>query len=148
MALKADFYKEIFENEKKWIELLDKNLLNAIYCGFSLKPFYLKKKEELEIEYNLTHNNMLAEMLTVINGIVFKIEKLEEEYKESKSVNIKSLLPFFLTSKMNNSNQDIKRVDVLKMQRDVLKREMNKIKPVEIEDYAYDDFPEDYKKVI
>ena len=46
MALRQDFYTEIFEQEKKWIELINSKLLNSVYCKYILQPFYLDKKKE------------------------------------------------------------------------------------------------------
>ena len=39
MALKNNFYDEIFEEEKKWIDLINSNLLNSIYFKHELKPY-------------------------------------------------------------------------------------------------------------
>ena len=43
MALRQDFYTEIFEQEKKWIELINSKLLNSIYCKYMWQLFYLEK---------------------------------------------------------------------------------------------------------
>ena len=48
MPLSNAFYIEVFAKEQKWIELIDKGLLNSISCMYELKPFYLEKKKQLE----------------------------------------------------------------------------------------------------
>lgn len=105
MALKNDFYSEIFNNEKKWTELINQNLLNSIYCNLTLKPFYLKKRNEIMEEYTLTNNQILNEVLFIIENILRKIEYFTVQYNNSKEVDIKELLPLFLINQMSNTNQ-------------------------------------------
>ena len=47
MALKNNFYEEIFLKEQEWISMINNNLLNSIYCSLVLKPFYVQKRDEL-----------------------------------------------------------------------------------------------------
>ena len=75
MALKNDFYTEIFNNEKRWVELINRNLLNSIYCNLVLKPFYLQKKSELELEYNLTKNRIIGQIILIIENIINQIRR-------------------------------------------------------------------------
>ena len=63
MALRSDFYNEIFSKEKKWMELINSGLMNPIYCNLELRPFYLEKKQEIEEEYKVTNNQMLSQVL-------------------------------------------------------------------------------------
>lgn len=105
MALKKNFYNEIFEQEQKWIEFIDNNLLNSIYCDLSLKPFYTKKRNELEIEYKSNRNIILGQVLILIDNIINQIDLLNEEYKKLNSVDIKTLMPLFLINQMNNISQ-------------------------------------------
>lgn len=102
MALKDNFYNEIFEKEQKWIELINLNLLNSIYCNLTLKPFYLDKKSELEREYNKVNNEIMRQIISIINNIINKIDIYNMQYKNNEFVDIKSLIPLFLMTQMNN----------------------------------------------
>ncbi len=152
MALKDNFYNEITENEKKWIELIKDNLLNVVYCNLELKPFYIEKKKELEEEYIKTGNVIIGDTLGIIKSIVDKLEEFNNFYKESKFIDFKSLLPLFLTNQMNNSLQsqntsDVNRLDI---RRQIIEDEIRKYSAQKNfqDDYLYDDFPEEHKKVI
>lgn len=152
MALKDNFYNEITENEKKWIELIKDNLLNVIYCNLELKPFYIEKKKELEEEYIKTGNVIIGDTLGIIKSIVDKLEEFNNFYKESKFIDFKLLLPLFLTNQMNNSLQsqntsDVNRLDI---RRQIIEDEIRKYSAEKNfqDDYLYDDFPEEHKKVI
>lgn len=103
MALKSDFYNEIFKKEQMWIDLINEELLNSIYCNLTLKPFYMQKKQELEQEYNATNNPIIGEIIPIIDNILQKISLFNEQYRSSKQVNINEMLPLFLTSQMNNT---------------------------------------------
>ena len=154
MALKIDFYNEIFEKEQKWIELINSNLLNSIYCNLTLKPFYIEKKNQLEIEYNLNNNSIIGEILTLIDNIINQIELLNSQYKNNMKVDIESLLQLFVTTQMSNGSKSKKNVsrDIeigrLQQERQFLKNEIKDFDNDNLEDYVYDDFPdeEDYGK--
>ena len=62
MALGENFYNEIFEREQKWIESINSNLLNSVYCNLVLKPFYIEKRKELKEEYNKTNNEIIKQI--------------------------------------------------------------------------------------
>ena len=148
MALKSNFYNEIFTNEEKWIELINKNLLNSIYCNLALRPFYVQKRNDVEIEYKVTNNQILGQILLIIDDIVAQIDYFNEQYKNSKYVDIKSLLPLFLTNQMNNIGQkDSKdKLEMLKQQKQALEKEI--LKYSNFDGYMYDEFDDDYKKAI
>ena len=151
MALKMNFYNEIFENEQKWEELINKNLLNSIYCSLVLKPFYTKKRVELENEYNASNNQMIKQILSVIDSILFKIEEFKSLYENSKSVDIKELLPLFLSNQMSNDNQKENKdsLELLKEKKRILEDKIRlyaRENPIEYPDYVYDDFPEENLK--
>ena len=152
MALKSDFYEEIFTNEKKWIEMINKNLLNNIYCNLELKPFYTQKREDIRKEYESTNNPILGQILTIMNGIVNRLEEFEYQYKALRYVDVKTILPLFLTSQMNNnSDRKVKedKIEDLREEKKYLEKEIQNYKrsSKEIEDYVYDEFPIDHKKI-
>ena len=152
MALKSDFYNEIFANEEKWIELINKNLLNSIYCNLTLRPFYVQKRNDIEIEYKLTNNQILGQILLTIDNIIAKIDYFNEQYKNSKFVDIKSLLPMLLINRMNNTNQKDSndRLEMLKEQKQALEKEILRYNKStnDVDDYIFDEFSDDYKKAM
>lgn len=152
MALKNNFYNEIFANEQKWIELINKNLLNSIYCNLALKPFYLKKRKEIEAEFEATNNQMLKQILSVIDSIINKIEEFNEQYENSKFVDIKTLLPLFLSNQMSNSNQnENESIGLLRKKKQILEDKIRSYineKTSNENDYLYEDFPDEHRKVI
>ena len=150
MALKKNFYNEIFDNEQNWIDLINSNLINGIYCKFNLKPFYEEKRKELEEVSNLAPNIMISQIIFVINRIINHLDLLIDEYYKSELVDVKSLLPLFLINQMNNSNQnESKDINELLEKRRILRGEISNINRDnnECEDYVYDDFPEELKKI-
>jgi len=150
MALKNDFYNEIFINEQKWIEYINKNLLNSVYFNLTLKPFYTEKKQELENEYSLTNNEIIGNIINIIDGIINKIEVFVEQYKNGESVDTDSLIPLFLTTQMNNNSKNVKKdeIDELKTQKLILENQIKNYNKTisNSEDYLYDDFPEEQIK--
>lgn len=158
MALKNNFYSEIFEKEQKWIELINSKLMNSIYCKFSLQPFYLEKKRELENEYNLTHNEIIREFINIIDSIITQIELLNLQYKNNKFVDINSLLPLFLTTQMSNNSKKEEpevtfnpEISKLQIKKQILENQIKNYNREELDDqldYLYDELPEQSKKVI
>lgn len=156
MALKKDFYNEIFEQEQTWIELINSKLLNSIYCNLALKPFYIEKKNQLEIEYKLNKNVIIGQILNLIYNIIDQIDLLNSQYKNNMKVDIESLLPLFLITQMSNTFKEEKKVSrdikINKLQREkqILENEIGNYSEDfdNMEDYLYDDFPndEDYGK--
>ena len=152
MALKNNFYEEIFKNERKWIEMIDRNLLNPIFCNFELKPFYVKKREEIKSEYEITGNHILEELIYIIDGIIEALDECQFTYENSRFVDIRKLLPLFVTSQMNNNTtkKDSKKtLEELRKKKEFLMNEIRSYKKEqkEAEDYLYDDFPEEHNKV-
>lgn len=157
MALRPDFYSEIFEQEKKWIELIDSKLLNSIYCKYILQPFYLAKKKDLEQEYLVTKNVMIGYILGVINPIIQQIELFNNQFKSGEKSDISTLLPLFLTNQMSNNktkeeekNNPIREeITGLQIRKQLLESQMRNYDRIEstYEDYVYDDFPEEVGKI-
>ena len=50
MALNKNFYKEIYENETMWIDMINSKLINAYYL-IEIKEFYQKKQIILNDEF-------------------------------------------------------------------------------------------------
>lgn len=151
MALKKDFYIEIFEKEQKWIELINTKLLNAIYCKFSLQPFYIAKKKELEQEYILTHNEIMGNVIGTLNLIISQLEVLYEQFRTGNTVDMSSLMPLFLITKMSNSYkvENTNEMSQLQIKKQMLEQEIRNVQQGNFteEDYVYDDFPEEVRKV-
>ena len=155
MALKKDFYSEIFEKEQKWIELMDKNLLNSVYCKFSLQPFYETKKLELVREYTSTKSEIIKNLIIIINQILSQIEMLYKMYLDGQNTNMNTLIPLFLSSQMSNTlkvddNKPLvnSEVDKLQIKKQILENKLsNYYKSETEEDYVYDDFPEETRKI-
>lgn len=157
MALEKNFYNEIFEREQKWSELINSNLLNSVYCNLTLKPFYVEKRKELKEEYDQTKNEIIKQIILIINDIINEIDLFNYQYVNYKKPNISSLLSLFLITKMNNvkqkENKAIERksenIDKLKNEKQILQDQINNYNRdiKEIEDYVYDDFPEEIIRV-
>lgn len=154
MALKPDFYSEIFEQEKKWIDLIDSRLLNSIYCKYILQPFYLKKQKELEQEYHMTQNEIIGHMLNIVNPIIQQIEMFDKQFRAGEKIYISTLLPLFLTNQMSNStkkeeeksNPIREEITGLQIKKQLLESQIRNFdKEVLEEDYVYDDFPEEVR---
>ena len=102
MALKFNFYSEIFLQEEKWIELINAGLLNSVYCNLVLKPFYEKKRMEIQLIDN-QENKILEQILNSIDEILIKFEEFNTRYRNMELVDIKEILPLFLSNKMSNN---------------------------------------------
>ncbi len=148
MALKYDFYTEITENERKWISLINHDLLNVVYCNLVLKPFYLKKEKELESEYEITKSSIMGQILSTLRKIINKIDMFYVDYKNSKQSDIKSLLPLFLSSQMNNisKGETIDNTDRLEIRKQILENEIRSYDKPD-DSYLYDDTFEQTKTI-
>lgn len=156
MALKQNFYTEIFEQEQSWIELINSKYLNSIYCKHQLQPFYLNKKKELEQEYFLTRNDIIKNILGIIDSIIQQIELFNEQFNVGQTVNVETLIPLFLTTQMSNTSKkenkqkDInKEIGELQVRKQILE---NRIRNFDRnatinDDYVYDDFLEEERRV-
>ena len=144
MALKNDFYTEIFNNEKRWVELINRNLLNSIYCNLVLKPFYLQKKSELELEYNLTKNRIIGQIILIIENIINQIDLFNSEYNKAGTPNMNFMLPLFLTNQMNNANN--LENSIFSTQGKVFNKPLTVVKS-DTEEYLYEDFPEEVRRI-
>lgn len=148
MALAKNFYNEIFEQEQKWTDLINLNLLNSVYCNLTLKPFYIQKRMELKEEYAKTNNEIIKQIILIINDIIDKIELFNYEYLNYQKSNINLLLPLFLTTKMNNKIEKEDSIDRFQIRKQVLVNEIGNCDRVINDelDYVYDDFPEEVRK--
>lgn len=138
MALKVDFYNKIFEEEKKWMELINLNLLNSIYCNLVLKPFYEERKKELEQEFKLTGNKIIELFIISINNIINQIDTFNDLYKNSQNPDMKLILPLFLINQMNNTNVIERPLSNMENQSNLITND---------NDYVYDDFPEVTRRI-
>ena len=155
MALKQDFYSDIFLKEEYWTEIAKENLLNIYYLD-NLKEFYLDKKNELEKELELSNNTLIKSFLNMIQNIISQIDIVTDDYKSGKNININSVIKLFLSNQMNNNfnytNVDEQsessnipalqaKIAVLQALRKDLESTKNKVD----DDYLYDDFPDNQK---
>lgn len=154
MALKNNFYEEIFSKEQEWIKLINNNLLNSVYCNLELKPFYVQKKQELLQEYN-SANTIIVQILSVIDSIIEKINTFDQEYRNFQMVDIKSLLPLFLTNQMSNTSQKkssgSEDINDLKIKKQILQQLINDYNEKQRNndvDYLEDDSYVEHRKVI
>lgn len=106
MALNNDFYEKIFEKEKYYTYLSEKKLLNIYYLKGkdSLKEFYETKLEELKLEMSIGTNNMLQNVYNIILELVSNIDLLISKSDQGESIDVNSIIPFFLYNKMTNNN--------------------------------------------
>ena len=143
MALRNNFYAEIFTNEERWIQLIQENLLNSIYCKLVLKPFYEEKKKELEQEYNITGNKIIEQIILIIENIINQIDLFNSQYNKGEKANMNFILPLFLTNQMNNTN--ILEKSVFSTENKVFSKPLTVVKS-DTEDYLYDDFPGEIRR--
>lgn len=151
MALNNNFYDEIFEKEKYWIELASKNLLNIYYLNGKngIKEFYLNKQKELSLEYRLTKNEIMGKFLQIINNILSHIDYLTDEYRNGELIDMNSLVNLFLYNQMNNNVNETKKSNEiirLQMEKQILQNLRKKYRNQNDEyatDYLYEE--PDYK---
>lgn len=154
MALRDDFYNDIYIREKKCIELIDRNLLNIYYLNGKngLREFYQLKRQELEEEYKISNNQIIKNIINIINNIIDEIDYLTISYKNGELVDMRSLNSLFLYNLMNNKNNKPNNIEYLQVQRKKLE-DLRKIYRNSIDsydkDYLYDEpdyEPKDYNK--
>lgn len=134
MALNNNFYIEIFENEKQWLDFLNLNLLNVYYLP-QLRDFYLKKQNEILQEKNITNNEFLKNILNMINEMLDNINMIIESHKNGIDVDVKILSNCFLINQMNNNVKSDNEVTIVQLNDDI---------PIE-DDYLCDEFDEEVK---
>lgn len=145
MALKNNFYNEIFTNEQEWINLINAKLLNSIYCNLKLKPFYIQKLEELKQEYSFQRNEIIEQIIRIITNIIKKIDSIYEQYKNLQNPDVSSLNSFFLITQMNNMySNNFNNKESIKNK--TIKNEELIINNYD-DDYMYDDFPEKISRI-
>lgn len=146
MALKSNFYDEIYKEETNWIEMLDSKLLNVYYLS-ELRKFYYERQVIVSYEYKLTLNPIMKSIWTVLNNMVEKLDFIENEYKNGKRININELKNYFLINKLNNN------IDVpLELRKENGNKKniyelRNKVVNENLEDYVDDDFYYENSKV-
>lgn len=152
MALSDEFYKEIYDKEKKWNDQINKKLFNITYCKLELKPFYIEKKEKLEYEYSLTNNDFLKPFIDSISKIIDKINYFQELSLQNKSIDSNELIPLFLNNRKNNNieNKDNINLNLIKLQarKELLEEKKEQLINSKInqdDEYLYDDFDYEVK---
>ena len=130
--------------------MINQNLLNSVYCSLELKPFYEQKKDEIKKEYEETSNPILGQFLNIIETIIKKLDEFDYQFKSSHFVDIKSILPYFLTNQMNNNYKEKQDIDKLRQEKEQILKELKNYKRNDnnnLPDYVYDDFPSDNKRL-
>ena len=155
MDLRQNFYAEIFEHEQKWIELINSKLLNSTYCKYKLQPFYLEKKETVKEEYFLTRNEY-DKFIDIIDSIIEQIEVFYQQFKSGQKVDIRLLQSLFFVTRMcktqkeEENNSEIRQeINELQIRKQLLENEIRNFDKniSNEEDYVYDDFPEEVRRV-
>lgn len=146
MALNEDLCNEVYNQEKIWINQINNNLINPLYCDYVLKSFYLTARKKMK--ESLDKDNNLSKSIEYINKILEKIEEFANEYRNGNETNITSLIPFLLINQINNNKDNIQgfsEFDKLSIKSQV-QRYLSKDPIDKIPDYVYDDFPLDNQK--
>ena len=148
MALNKNFYKEIYENETMWIDMINSKLINAYYL-IEIKEFYQKKQIILNAEFELTGNNMMKNISYAINNIIVKLDFFINEDKKGKIIRLRELNNLFLVNVLNNNLPPINKKTVNQINHDKksLYELRNKIIGEDNEDYIDDDFYYNSQKV-
>ena len=148
MALKNNFYDEIYDEERNWIDMIDSNLLNVYYL-LELRKFYYERQVIISDEYKLTLNPFMKSIWSILNNIVEKLDFIESEYKKGKRVNISELKKFFVINIINNNIPVVNKKNVNQIQQD--KKSLYDLRKQVIgemnEDYIDDDFYYENQKV-
>jgi len=141
MALSTNFYEEIYEKEKTWIDIIKSNLMNIYYLP-ELRDFYFKKQERLSYEFELTGNEIIKTFSNAISAIIIKIDCLINEDRKGNIANINEICDYFLINKLNNNmtytNSD--KLNKITNNKNNLYELRKKIVDENLEDYIDDDF--------
>lgn len=146
MALKNDFYDEIYKEEINWIEMLDSKLLNVYYL-LELRKFYYERQVIVSYEYNLTLNPIMKSIWTVLNNMVEKLDNIESDYKMGKRINLNELKNYFLVNMLSNNIEIPLELRQNNENKNKLYELRNKVVNEGLEDYTDDDFYYEQQKV-
>lgn len=146
MALKKDFYEEIYKEEINWIEMLNAKLLNVYYL-LELRKFYYERQVIVSHEYNLTLNPIMKSIWTVLNNMVEKLDHIDSDYKMGKRINLNELKNYFLINILSNNVEIPLELRKNSENKKNLYELRNKIINEGAEDYIDDDFYYENHKV-
>lgn len=146
MALKNDFYDEIYKEEINWIEMLNAKLLNVYYL-LELRKFYYERQVIVSHEYNLTLNPIMKSIWTVLNNMVEKLDHIDSDYKMGKRINLKELKNYFLVNILSNNIEIPLELRQNNEKKNKLYELRNKVVNEGLEDYTDDDFYYENQKV-
>lgn len=103
MALRDNFYDEIFKREKDWTFMAKNNLLNIYYLNGQngIKSFYVNVRNELSKIPNPTP--IITNILNMVNNIIIEIENINDNYNNSGYTDMGELVNLFIYNQMYNS---------------------------------------------
>ena len=136
MALNQKFYKEIFEKEEMWLNMIDSNLINIYYLP-ELKKNYEEYYKRLEYESALTGNNILKSISYAINNIIVKLDYIIEEEKKGNIINLSEIKDYFLLNLFNNNIKQINKMIAIQNHRKDLYELRKKVINEELDDDFY-----------
>ena len=147
MLLNTRFYKEIYEKENMWINMLDLGLINTYYLE-EIKQFYVSKLNILICNNKLLEENVVKKLSTAINNIIFKLNYFINEEKNGYDINLSDLKNLFLINRFSNNVNIIKSEKTIKLDRIQELYQLRKyISNEKNEDYTDDDFYYENQKV-
>lgn len=136
MALNQKFYREIFEKEEMWMNMIDSNLINIYYLP-ELKKIYEEYHKRIEYEFALTGNGILKSISYAINNIIVKLDYIIESEKQGKMINLNELKEYFLLNLFNNNIKPLNKMIVLQNHKKDLYELRNKVINEELDDDFY-----------
>lgn len=147
MLLNTKFYKEIYEKENMWINMLDLGLINTYYLE-EIKQFYVSKLNILICNNKLLEENVVKKLSIAINNIIFKLNYFINEDKNGYDINLSDLKNLFLINRFSNNVNIIKSEKTIKPDRIQELYQLKKyISNEKNEDYTDDDFYYENQKV-
>ena len=148
MALKLDFYQEIFEREQTWISSLESDLLNPYYLP-EIKRFYSQKLEIINYELKSTGNDLIRSVCLVLKKIIKKIDYFIDEDRNENLINFMELNDLFLTNRITNNLSYVSNINLSEISSN--KKNLYELRKQVInsdsEDYLDDDFYYEDRKV-
>ena len=146
MALKFDFYKEIFEKEKIWLTNLGFGLLNVYYLP-ELLDFYFLKQKTLTEEAEQTDNSLLTSLSSAMGSMIIKLNEFINLDYAGKEIDLKELNNYFITNILCNNLVETKtydkeenKLDEIVTHKSDLYELRQKLTDLNNEDYIDDDF--------